>query len=126
MRILLDTHVFLWWRLDAPELSARARRLISDSGNRVYVSAAVAWEIVIKRSLGRLLFEGDVGAAIADEAFEPLPITVEHTDALADLPMLHRDPFDRVQIAQAQTEGLTLVTHDDLIRRYEDVSLFVV
>lgn len=126
MRLLLDTHVFLWWRLDAPELSVEARRLIADGGNRILVSAAVAWEIVIKRALGRLEFEGDVGDAIAEEGFEPLPVTVRHADAVARLPLRHRDPFDRVQIAQARAEGLTLVTHDEAIRRYDDVSLFVV
>lgn len=126
MRLLLDTHVFLWWRLDAPELGPAARSVLEDPATRVYVSAAVGWEIVIKRALGRLEFEGDVHAAIVEEGFDPLPIRVEHADAVADLPALHADPFDRVMIAQARLEGLTLVTHDRIIRRYENVPLLIV
>ncbi len=126
MQLLLDTHVFLWWWMDAPELSGAVRTLIRDPSTQVFVSAAVAWEIVIKRALGRLEFDGDVHGAIAGEGFESLPIRVEHADAVAKLPPLHGDPFDRIQMAQAQCEGLTLVTHDALIRRYPDVPLLVV
>lgn len=80
MKLLLDTHVFLWWRSDARDLGDEARRAILDPDNEVLVSAAVGWEIVIKRALGKLEFEGGVAAAIAEEGFAPLPILVTHVD----------------------------------------------
>jgi len=122
----LDTHTFLWWRLDAPELSAAARAAIMDPENDVLISAVVAWEITIKQGLGRLRFDGTVAAAIADEGFETLPITVQHAEAVGDLPMHHRDPFDRLLIAQAQVTGCTLMTHDASIRRYEGVAVLAI
>ena len=123
MRMLLDTHVFLWWRMDAPQLEEAARSALTDVRNEIFISAAVAWEIVIKRALGKLEFHGDVRAAIHEEGFAALPIRVEHCDALAALPPLHRDPFDRVLIAQAVTERMTLVTHDEQVKRYEAVPI---
>jgi PIN domain nuclease of toxin-antitoxin system len=123
MRLLLDTHVFLWWRSDAPELGARARKAISDAQNDVFVSAAASWEIVIKRALGRLEFDGTVEAALAEEGFAPLPVLVRHSDGVALLPDIHRDPFDRLMIAQALTERLTLVTADPFVMRYQGVEL---
>lgn len=118
MRLLLDTHAFLWWRVGSAKLSVKAHDAILDSSNEILVSAAVAWEIVIKRALKRLEFEGSVSAAIAEEGFVPLPITTAHVDELALLPEHHRDPFDRLLIAQARRDGLTLVTHDKSIREY--------
>lgn len=126
MKLLLDTHVFLWWRTDDKRLGPAARSAIADPANGVYVSAAVAWEIVIKRSLGRLAFEGSVAAALAEEGFEALPVSVAHADGAAGLPDLHRDPFDRIQLAQAQLEGATLVTHDAAILAYPSISLMAV
>ena len=126
MRLLLDTHVFLWWRIDAPELSAAARSALMDADNEIFVSTAVAWEIVIKRKLGKLEFDGTVEAAIADEGFTPLAVRVAHVDRVAMLPDHHRDPFDRLLIAQAQVEAMTLVTADALIRRYDGFSLLAV
>jgi PIN domain nuclease of toxin-antitoxin system len=119
LRILLDTHAFLWWRLDAPELSKRVRDLLLDPSTQVHVSAVVGWEIAVKRALGRLVFDGTVADAVAEEGFEPLPIRLAHTDGLAALPMLHRDPFDRLLVAQARSEGLALVTCDAQVRSYE-------
>jgi PIN domain nuclease of toxin-antitoxin system len=116
--LLLDTHVFLWWRIDSPRLKGKLRQVMSNPENEVYVSAAVAWEIVIKRSLGRLIFEGSVGEAVIEEGFTMLPVTVAHVDEIASLPDHHRDPFDRLLIAQARREGLTLATHDRVVRRY--------
>lgn len=118
MRLLLDTHIFLWWRDDSPQLPGAARAAILDRRNEVLVSAAVAWEIVIKRALGRLRFIGPVEEAIAAEGFTPLSITSAHTDEVAHLPLLHRDPFDRLLIAQAQVEGLTLVSADAMVEQY--------
>ncbi|MGE0790138.1 MAG: type II toxin-antitoxin system VapC family toxin [Sandaracinaceae bacterium] len=123
MRLLLDTHVFLWWRADAPELAAGAREAILDTSTEVYVSAAVAWEIVIKRALGKLDFEGAVADAVREEGFTPLGVSLEHVDAVARLEPHHRDPFDRLLVAQARVEGLTLVTVDPLVRAYAGVAL---
>lgn len=123
MRLLLDTHVFLWWRSDAPELGVEARRAILDPGNEVCVSAVVGWEIVIKRALGRLEFDGSVAAAVAEEGFVPWPVQLGHVDALALLPEHHRDPFDRLLIAQARVDGCQLVTADPLVHGYQGVAL---
>lgn len=122
MRLLLDTHIFLWWRADAPELPARAREAILDETNDVYVSTAVAWEIAIKRGLGKLDFEGRVADAVAEEGFLPLPLELAHADEVTRLPDLHRDPFDRMLIAQARVESLTLVTSDPRIHRCSGVA----
>ncbi len=123
MRLLLDTHVFLWWWSDAAELGASARAAIADPANEVFVSAVVAWEIVIKRALGKLGFEGTVATAVAEEGFTTLPVSVAHVDEVARLPDHHRDPFDRLLVAQARVESLTLVTSDPFVRRYEGVAL---
>jgi PIN domain nuclease of toxin-antitoxin system len=119
VRLLLDTHAFLWWRLDAPELGAAAKEAIANDANEVFVSSAVAWEIVIKRALGRLEFAGSVDRAVGQEGFSHLAITLAHADEVAALPDLHRDPFDRMLVAQARVESLTLVTRDPSIRAYE-------
>jgi PIN domain nuclease of toxin-antitoxin system len=116
--LLLDTHVVLWWLDDPAALEAPARRLIADPRNRVFVSAAVAWEITIKRQLGKLAAPDDLETALAEERFQHLPITVRHALAVAELPAIHGDPFDRIQIAQALLEGLTIVTRDATIPGY--------
>jgi PIN domain nuclease of toxin-antitoxin system len=114
----LDTHAFLWWLDDPTLLSEAARQAIGDGRRAVYVSAAVIWEIVIKRSLGKLDAPDDIESAMAANRFLPLPVTVPHALAVGSLPDLHRDPFDRLLIAQARHEGLKLVTRDPLIARY--------
>jgi PIN domain nuclease of toxin-antitoxin system len=116
--LLLDTHVLLWWLDDPASLQAPPRRLIADPRTRVFVSAAVAWEITIKRQLGKLEAPDDLEAALEEERFQHLPITVRHALAVAELPAIHGDPFDRIQIAQARLEGLTIVTRDGTIPRY--------
>ena len=116
--LLLDTHVLLWWLDDPAALEAPARRLIADPRNRVFVSAAVAWEIAVKRQLGKLDAPDNLETALAEERFQHLPITVRHALAVAELPAIHGDPFDRIQIAQARLEGLTIVTRDATIPRY--------
>jgi PIN domain nuclease of toxin-antitoxin system len=118
MSLSLDTHAFLWWLDDPQLLSEAARAAIGDGRQVVYVSAVVVWEIVIKRSLGKLDAPDDIEAAMAANRFLPLPITVPHALAVQALPDLHRDPFDRLLIAQARHEGLTLVTRDPQIARY--------
>lgn len=118
MKLLLDTHVLLWW-LDAPKkLSSEARRAIRDETNSVFVSAAVVWEIIIKKSLGKLTVPDNLEEVIAANGFEPLNITLAHASALEGLPKHHRDPFDRILIAQALHEGLTLVNRDAEIGKY--------
>jgi len=119
VRLLLDSHILLWWLADDPSLPASARSAIRDPNSEVFVSAATAWELGIKHALGRLDFPVDKMGAILDEAgFAPLAIRVEHGIAAASLPTHHHDPFDRMLIAQAQYDGLTIVTADSMIRRY--------
>ncbi|OJW13057.1 MAG: twitching motility protein PilT [Planctomycetales bacterium 71-10] len=118
MTLLLDTHAFLWWLDDPALLSDAAREAIGDGRNTVYVSAAVVWEIVIKKALGKLDAPDDLGAAMAANRFLPLPITVSHALAVAALPNVHRDPFDRLLVAQAVHEGIKLVSRDPNVLLY--------
>jgi PIN domain nuclease of toxin-antitoxin system len=118
MNLSLDTHVLLW-TLSAPErLSAVARNAIEDPANIVFVSAAVAWEIEIKAALGKLRAPSDLLQQLAAANFQELPITIAHALALNELPNLHRDPFDRIMLAQAKAAGLTFVTADPEVLRY--------
>jgi PIN domain nuclease of toxin-antitoxin system len=119
MKLLLDTHVLLWWLADDHQLSDDARSAIADPNNTVSVSAASLFEIVIKKNLGKLEIGDEWFAVLSKEPFLHLPITWEHARKVDDLPLLHRDPFDRLLIAQAITEDLVLVTHDDVITRYD-------
>jgi PIN domain nuclease of toxin-antitoxin system len=116
-RLLLDTHVFIWWREESPRLDARIVEEIAVA-QEVFVSLATAWEIAIKVSSGRLNVPSAVGPAVLDSGFTPLPITFEHTERVATLPRHHADPFDRMLAAQALHEGLTLVTHDRAFAPY--------
>lgn len=119
MKLLLDTHAFLWWDLSDARLPEEFRAAIASPGNEVFVSAATVWEIAVKRGSGKLTFSGPVATAIEKQGFSALPIIVEHVERAGSLPSLHRDPFDRLLVAQAQLEGLTLVTVDDQILRYQ-------
>ena len=118
MRLLLDTHVLLWWRDASPRLSPRAQAALADLANDIVVSVATFWEIVVKRTTGKLQFPDDLTQVIKEERFELLPISLSHLTALSDLPMLHRDPFDRMLVAQALAEGLPLITGDRALRPY--------
>lgn len=119
MNLLLDTHVLLW-ALDAPErLTDDARSVLADPRHRVVVSAASAWEISIKRALGKLRFDGDLAPVLTAVGFDPLPITVEQALAAGGLPAVHSDPFDRMLVAQARAEGLTLVSRDPVFEGYD-------
>lgn len=118
MRLLLDTHVFLWWLAGDRRLGAAELEAIREPENDVYLSAASVWEIVIKQSLGRLRTPEPASSAALRLGIEPLSISFEHAEATASLPPLHNDPFDRVLMAQARVESLTLVTHDPAIRSY--------
>jgi len=117
--LLLDTHVFLWWLDDDPRLSLPAREHIADRTSAVYVSAATALETAIKRALGKLDAPADVASAIESNGFAELPISVAHAVASATLPRHHADPFDRLLVAQARLEKMTLVTGDRELARYE-------
>ena len=117
-RLLLDTHAFLWWLADDPQLGTNARQLIEEGSNIVYISAVSAWEISIKKSLGKLEAPDDLGQILGQEGFEELPITFFHGERAGELPPIHRDPFDRMLVAQAQAEGLDIVTRDENIPKY--------
>ena len=118
MNLSLDTHVLLW-TLSAPErLSEVARNAIEDPANIVFVSAAVAWEIEIKVALGKLRAPSDLLQQLAAANFQELPITIAHALAIKQLPNLHRDPFDRIMLAQAKAAGLTFVTADPEVLQY--------
>lgn len=119
MNVLLDTHVLLWWLSDDPRLGARARELIADPDTTVYLSAVVMWEIRIKQAIGKLAVARDFRTVVDTQGFTELPLTINHTEALAQLPMHHRDPFDRMLIAQARSERLTVVTADESLCAYE-------
>ena len=118
MNLLLDTHTFLWWLAGDPLEPAAAER-IADPDVLVAVSAASAWEISIKQSLGMLRFDGDVADSVTGNGFEPLDISIAHAVRAGALPGHHRDPFDRMLVAQAQSEGLVLVTRDGRLNDYE-------
>ena len=122
---LLDTHTFLWWSLEPGKLPAAILEMLADTDARVVFSVVSSWEAQIKTGLGKLELTEPLQTIIERELvenrWEVLPIHLRHTWSLADLPPLHRDPFDRLLIAQAKTESLTLVTTDPLIRAYPGV-----
>ena len=118
MRILLDTHLLLWWLEDSPSLSRKAREAIGDPENTVFVSAVSLWEIWLKQSLGKLRLPGDFMERLAAESFESLPRAGSQTRQVSLLPWHHRDPFDRMLIAQAQVEKLVLLTADEVLGAY--------
>jgi PIN domain nuclease of toxin-antitoxin system len=117
-RLLLDTHVFLWWRGNDTKLKNEARDAIA-TADLVFVSAASAWEAAIKAALGKLTLPDSFETGVIDSGFEKLIISFSHAERAANLPAHHSDPFDRMLVAQAQSEKLTLVTHDARIKPYE-------
>ena len=117
-RLLLDTPVFLWWLSDDPQLGERAHGAIIDERNEVYVSAVSGWEIAIKRAMGKLEAPDNLETMVDEMGFFHLPITFFHGEQAGSLPMHHRDPFDRMLVAQAQAEGLIIVTKDVHIPLY--------
>jgi PIN domain nuclease of toxin-antitoxin system len=118
MKILLDTHVLLWWLDDPAQISDGAQSAIRNPENSVCVSAATVWEIVIKKALGKLDAPNSLAEVLRVCQFDSLPITVEHALAVCDLPLYHSDPIDRMLIAQTKVEDLTIVTRDSNIFRY--------
>jgi PIN domain nuclease of toxin-antitoxin system len=120
VKLLLDSHAFLWWLAEDPKLSAVARQAVADPGSTVHVSAATVWELSIQAFLGKLDLDGaDLVEEIEENDFTELPITARHSAVAATLPRHHDDPFDRMLIAQARIEGLTIVTRDPAFRSYD-------
>ena len=122
MKLLLDTHVFLWWNEANPKLSRHVRQLLSDPKNDLYLSVVSAWEIALKVQSGKLGLPAAtavyVPARVNHYGMEAISVTLAHVLAASALPAYHRDPFDRMLIAQGQVEGLPIVTHDSQIRKY--------
>lgn len=118
MRLLLDTRVVLWWMADAPHLPDRIKDLI-DTESAVHVSAVSPWEITIKQFLGEVEGPGDLAEQVRDLRFLSIPVTAAHGVRAGRLPILHTDPFDRILVAQAQAEGLAVVTRNVYIPQYD-------
>jgi PIN domain nuclease of toxin-antitoxin system len=122
MKALLDTHTFLWWVTNDPLLSTKVEEILCDRSNQVFVSAATGWEIAIKSQIGKLNFptppEPFMLQQLALNSFVTLPIRLEHGLRVYHLPLYHRDPFDRILIAQSQLEGMPILTTDSKIAQY--------
>ena len=118
MSLLLDTHVVLWWLADDAGLSDAIKSRL-DHEPDVYISPVTVWEVTIKHAIGKLQQPADLPERVRDSGFADLPITSAHAIAAGRLPLIHRDPFDRMLVAQAQCEGLTLVTRDPHCQKYE-------
>jgi PIN domain nuclease of toxin-antitoxin system len=125
MRLLLDTHIFLWLADDSPQLDAKARRLLV-SASAIYVSSASIWEVAIKSRLGKIRTDPEeLLQEIEKCGFHELPVLGRHAVAVAQLPLYHADPFDRLLVAQALTEPMRLVTKDAQLRQYSDLIITV-
>jgi len=121
MKLLLDTHLLLWAAGEPQRLSKRARTLIGNQHNELLFSAASLWEVAIKRGLGREDFKVDarlLRRGLLDNGYSELPIVSDHVVATESLPLIHKDPFDRILVAQATIEGVTLLTIDSLVSEY--------
>ena len=117
-RLLLDTHAFVWWLFDVSKLAEGARAAIADPRNEVFVSAVTGWEVAVKRAKGHMAAPDNLTAMVDEKGFTHLPLTFHHAEQAGSLPRHHKDPFDRFLIAQAQAEGLVLVTRDARIPLY--------
>jgi PIN domain nuclease of toxin-antitoxin system len=123
VRLILDTHILLWWWDDSPRLAEDLRDLIADPAHEVMVSAVSIAEIAVKKSIGRLVLRDDFAEGVDRDGFAELPLTVAHARKLTSLPLLHRDPFDRMLVAQALIEGAALVTVDSMVQQYDVTTL---
>ena len=123
MRALLDTHTFLWWIIDDPQISSRVRDIISNSSNELFLSAASCWEIAIKAKIGRIKLPDRPHIFVSEQmslnTIQGLPIQISHALHVFNLPHHHIDPFDRIIIAQSQLEKLPILTSDSLISKYK-------
>jgi PIN domain nuclease of toxin-antitoxin system len=123
LKLLLDTHVFIWWDDESPALADQLQEAIADPANDIYVSAVSVWEIAIKRRRGRIAFARGIKESVARNGFYDLAITPEHAEHAGGLPLYHRDPFDRMLIAQSVLEGMALATQDAAMRAYGAVTI---
>ncbi len=124
MHYLLDTCIFLWWLENNEKLSKKAKDIISDTSNIIFVSSVTIWEIAIKGSSGKLKVPINLTEYIQECGFESLPIYYNHAEATKELPNIHKDPFDRMLIAQALTEKLAIITADKKIKKYDVKVIF--
>lgn len=121
MKLLLDTHIYLWWLQDSPKLTTKARQQIQDA-TEVYVSSASIWEASIKVSIGKLRVDVDqLAIEIYNSGFQELPISAAHAAKVVRLPDIHKDPFDRILIAQAMSEPLRFLTADSMLKSYSEL-----
>lgn len=123
MRYLLDTHVILWWLTEPKKIHKNSQSLIRDRANEIFVSSASFWEMAIKKSIGRLVLPHNLLEITAIEGFKILPIMPEECIGVADLPMLHADPFDRILVLQAKLYDLVIITRDNKISEYPVITL---
>jgi len=119
VNILLDTHIVLWWLNDDPKLIDHHREIIANTDNLCYISAATIWKISIKVKLGKLKISDDYIDELQKEGFLELPVSWKHSNQVKELPLIHNDPFDRLLIAQAQVEELTLLSADKFTKQYD-------
>ena len=121
--MILDTHALLWWLTDNPALSTKVKAILTDAQTNIFVSSASIWELMIKHSLGRLVLPAEPAAFIREQLrenqFVALPIEIEHVLKLLGMPSFHRDPFDRILVAQAQVEKMPIISKDRLLRNYD-------
>lgn len=126
MRILLDTHILLWWLASDKRLPRAAEDLIANPDNDVFASAASIWEIAIKSALGRIRSDPvEIEAALGQAGLAELPVTARHAVQVSRLPLHHRDPFDRILLAQSLAEPMRLLTHDKALADYGDLVIVV-
>jgi PIN domain nuclease of toxin-antitoxin system len=118
VKLLLDTHAALWWLAGEERIGDDVVRQLTDDSNQILISAVVVWEVSIKRSLGKLQAPGAIGPTLVKAGARPLPVTIEHAAAEEQLPWIHRDPFDRLLVAQALTEDAAIVSRDEPLSRY--------
>jgi PIN domain nuclease of toxin-antitoxin system len=118
LKLLLDTHAALWWLSEDERFSEAAADQLTDETNQILLSTVVVWEVAIKRSLGKLEAPEDLASTLLDAGLQPLPVSLDHAAAIERLPWHHRDPFDRMLVAQASIEGAALVSHDEALRPY--------
>jgi PIN domain nuclease of toxin-antitoxin system len=118
VRLLIDSHAFLWWAEASPALGAAARNAIADPANEVLISIAALWELTIKQSSGRLTLPAEIETMVASQGFSVLSVTFIHLRRLAALTRIHMDPFDRMMIAQALAEGIPIATGDRIFTAY--------
>ncbi len=123
MRYLLDTHVVLWWLTEPKKIHMKAQKIIRDRSNEILISSASFWEIAIKKSIGRLTMPHNLLETIAMEGFKILPIMPEECIGVADLPLFHADPFDRLLILQAKLYDLVIITRDAQIAEYPTITI---